>query len=43
MGEYTTKAIVVSVLFVCITIVAMYFQRAGLLWWYILPCLIAID
>lgn len=27
------------VAFVCITIAAIYFQNASLLWWYILPAL----
>ena len=43
MNKYMAEIIICSVLFVCITIASIYFQRAGILWWYILPCLIAID
>lgn len=35
------NAIVRSVAFICITFAAMHFQRAALLWWYIVPLLMS--
>ena len=29
--------------FVCITVAAMYFQRAGILWWYLLSALMGVS
>jgi hypothetical protein len=43
MNKYTSKVIVCSLLFICITITAIYFQKVGILWWYVLPTLIVAD
>ena len=43
MNKYTSNVIVFSLLFICITIAAIYFQKVGILWWYVLPALIAMD
>jgi hypothetical protein len=43
MNEDVAKTIICSVAFVCITIAAVIFQRIGVLWWYALPALIAVD
>ena len=32
-----------AVAFVCITIAAIYFQSASLLWWYLLPALMGCS
>ena len=31
------------VAFICITICAIYFQRVGVLWWYIVPFLMGVS
>ena len=31
------------VAFVCITVAAIYFQNASLLWWYICPMLMGVS
>ena len=43
MIKDVTKGIIRSVAFICITFIAAYFQRVGILWWYIVPVLIAVD
>ena len=35
------NAIVRSVAFACITFVAIHFENANILWWYILPLLMS--
>ncbi len=37
------RAIVAATAFICITLAAKYFNNHNLLWWYIVPFLIAID
>ena len=37
------RTIVAIVAFICITLVAKYFQNVSLLWLYVIPFLIAID
>lgn len=43
MSEDVTKCVICSVAFICITFLAAFFQRAGILWWYVVPTLIAVD
>lgn len=31
------------VAFVCVTVVAIYFQNTSLLWWYVLPALMGCN
>jgi hypothetical protein len=37
------RAIVAIVAFICITLAAKHFQNDSLLWFYVVPFLIAID
>jgi hypothetical protein len=37
------KAIVSMVAFVCVTAVAIETGKMGVMWWNIVPCLIALD
>ena len=32
-----------SVAFVCITVAAIYFESASILWWYIVPALMGLS
>lgn len=43
MNESIYKALVVGVSMICITAVAMWFQKPSLLWWYLAPLLMAGD
>lgn len=35
------NCIAVVVAFVCVTIASMHFEKAGILWWYIVPMLMS--
>ena len=37
------NALLRSVAFVCITVAAIWFERAGILWWYIVPALMGLS
>ena len=37
------NALLRSVAFVCITVAAVWFERAGILWWYIVPALMGLS
>ena len=37
------NALMRSVAFVCITVAAVWFERAGILWWYIVPALMGLS
>lgn len=32
-----------AVIFICVTIAAIYFKSVGVLWWYIVPLLMSIN
>lgn len=32
-----------AVAFICVTVAAIYFNNAGVLWWYIVPLLMSIS
>lgn len=32
-----------SVFFICVTVAAIAFEKTGILWWYILGALMALD
>ena len=37
------NALLRSVAFVCITVAAVWFGRASILWWYIVPALMGLS
>ncbi len=43
MKENIAKTVICAIAFVCITVIAIYFKNSNILWWYLLPGLIAID
>ena len=43
MSRFVAEVIIFSVMVICITVSAIYFQSVGILWWYILPCVIGIN
>lgn len=43
MKDSIFKAIVALVAFVCITVAALQFHNANILWWYMVAAFIALD
>lgn len=39
IANYALRAIV----FICVTVAAIYFKSVGVLWWYIVPLLMSIT
>ena len=37
------NAVLRSVAFVCITVAAIYFESAGILWWYLVPAFMGLS
>ncbi len=43
MDKNIMICVVCVVLSICITIASIYFQRVGILWWFIAPALLAVE